>query len=229
MGYTLLEFMKSIGIFMICAQSLIYFAAEKSYEKYIKVLVGIMILAQFIVPIRSLLLGAESGEMERSILAFQEDMESAIEKGIDGAEIFYEKNGTGSALGGAEEEEKEKIRGLLQEEVKQKLQGTAQEYGYGIDEVLFREEPPGFVLKVSSRAETAEAAGEGDSVSIDKSTAVEAITISDGIGIKVEIGADEEAGDGQGSKDMEKSPVIGAMKKEFCILLGVDEEYLEVR
>ena len=44
------EFFKAIcqmGIFMICAQSIVHFRPNASYEKYLKLLVGVLLLIQF--------------------------------------------------------------------------------------------------------------------------------------------------------------------------------------
>lgn len=41
---------RSIGIFMIVAQTVIHFASGKQYEKYMKIIAGVLILLQFISP-----------------------------------------------------------------------------------------------------------------------------------------------------------------------------------
>lgn len=49
------ELIKKIGIFMIAAQAVIHFAPGQKYEKYIKLIVGIMILLQFLTPVYRML------------------------------------------------------------------------------------------------------------------------------------------------------------------------------
>lgn len=78
MGKTFLEFMKEIGIFIICAQSLIHFVAGKKYEKYMKVLIGMMILAQFVAPVRDILSDGSAQMMWTEIERFQTQMEEAM-------------------------------------------------------------------------------------------------------------------------------------------------------
>lgn len=56
----LVELIKRIGIFMIAAQAVIHFTPGQKYEKYIKLIVGMMILLQFVMPLRSILSGAET-------------------------------------------------------------------------------------------------------------------------------------------------------------------------
>lgn len=55
-----MEIICRVGIFMICAQVLVHFRPNKSYEKYFKMLVSSMILMQFILPINQFL--SDKGE-----------------------------------------------------------------------------------------------------------------------------------------------------------------------
>lgn len=87
MGNSFLEFMKSIGIFIICAQSLVHFTAGKSYEKYVKVLIGMMILAQFVAPVRAAFAEENTKELWEEVERFQLEMENAMEE----AETISEK------------------------------------------------------------------------------------------------------------------------------------------
>lgn len=75
-----MESMKEIGIFIICAQSLIHFTAGREYQKYVKVLIGMMILAQFVAPIRAALSDESAGEMWEEIERFQIEMETVMEE-----------------------------------------------------------------------------------------------------------------------------------------------------
>ncbi|NBI90539.1 hypothetical protein D3Z45_08060 [Lachnospiraceae bacterium] len=124
MGYSFLEFMKRIGIFIICAQSFLHFTAGKSYEKYVKLLIGLMILAQFTVPVRAVFLAGENTELWEEVERFQEELE---EMEADITWDYQEENGLTAALG---------------EEVKEKLEGIAKEYGFEIEGVEVCKEPP---------------------------------------------------------------------------------------
>ncbi len=135
MGYTFLEFMKRIGIFIICAQSVMHFVAGKSYEKYVKLLIGIMVLAQFVVPIRALLLGNDNAEIWNSIEVFQKEMEIAV----DSADINYDEA---------------QLSESLQEEIKEKLEGTANQYHYTIKETIVSEDPPKLYIVLASYSES---------------------------------------------------------------------------
>jgi len=69
-----LESIKSMGIFLICAQTLLHFKPKGEYEKYIKLLVSIMLLVQLLEPIGLLLGLLNKGELQEKI----RDMEQKI-------------------------------------------------------------------------------------------------------------------------------------------------------
>jgi len=62
-----LQSIKTMSIFLICAQTLIHFKPKGSYEKYIRLLVSIMLLVQFLEPLGSLLGMLEKGELQGKI------------------------------------------------------------------------------------------------------------------------------------------------------------------
>lgn len=49
----MLENIRQIGIFMIIAQTMMHFAAGKQYEKYMKIIAGVIVILQFIRPFLS--------------------------------------------------------------------------------------------------------------------------------------------------------------------------------
>ncbi len=63
----LLNSIRQMGVFMICAQALIYFKPKGSYEKYLKLLVSAMILVQLLSPVAALLSGKEGQSLEERI------------------------------------------------------------------------------------------------------------------------------------------------------------------
>lgn len=62
-----LEEIRSIGIFIICAQAVIHFRPKASYEKYLKVLTAIIVLVMLITPCFEILGNGEDflGSMEQ--------------------------------------------------------------------------------------------------------------------------------------------------------------------
>ena len=114
-----MENIRQIGIFMIVAQTVIHFAAGQKYEKYLKIIAGVIILLQFISPFMSssgdilarcqeeMRIAAEQAERQSSMwqeedYAFnhadsvalkkvEEEMKSRLNDVIDGREYYIEK------------------------------------------------------------------------------------------------------------------------------------------
>ncbi len=71
-----LESIKSMGIFLVCAQALIYFKPKGAYEKYLRLLVSVMLLVLLIEPLGSMLGFLQKGELQRRV----GEMERKIEQ-----------------------------------------------------------------------------------------------------------------------------------------------------
>lgn len=69
----LLKTIVQTGVFMICTQTVIHFRPNASYEKYLKLLVGIMILIQVFTPVITLITGG-LGHLEEKIGWYQEQL-----------------------------------------------------------------------------------------------------------------------------------------------------------
>lgn len=136
MSDSFLEFMKGIGIFIVCAQSFLYFTAGKSYEKYIKLLIGVMVLAQFIVPVRNLFLGTQGGTLYEEVERFQSDLEESLQM----ANLEMQESGF-------EIKDRNSMK-PVEEEISHQLEDKAAEYGYQIMDVELEEEPPKIVIVV---------------------------------------------------------------------------------
>lgn len=83
-----------IGIFMICAQAIVNFRPEEAYEKYLKLLVGSMILIQLFFPVGRLLFRGEGQELVLKSEEFMEELEAqmaAAEKDALEAEAILEQ------------------------------------------------------------------------------------------------------------------------------------------
>ncbi len=76
----MLAIVKEIGIFVVIAQAILYFVPKETYAKYVKVLIGIMIIAKITSPVFSLLSGetweeiAFQGELLEQELTEQQDI-----------------------------------------------------------------------------------------------------------------------------------------------------------
>lgn len=67
-----------IGIFMICAQAIVHFRPEGGYEKYLKLLVGSMILIQLFLPVGRLLFLGDGQELALKSEEFMEELEAEM-------------------------------------------------------------------------------------------------------------------------------------------------------
>lgn len=74
----LLGSIRQMGVFMICAQALIYFKPKGSYEKYMKLLVSAMILVQILSPVAALLSGMEAQSLEERIAFYSASFEQGL-------------------------------------------------------------------------------------------------------------------------------------------------------
>lgn len=67
----------SVGIFMICAQTVVNFRPKASYEKYLRLLMGGMILIQLLNPVVRLL-GGDASDLEVQLAEFDERLQMGI-------------------------------------------------------------------------------------------------------------------------------------------------------
>ena len=70
---------------MICAQALVHFRPREAYEKYLKLLVSVMILIQLFLPIGSLFLGGGRQDAARQLEAFGRELEQEMQKAQESA------------------------------------------------------------------------------------------------------------------------------------------------
>lgn len=64
-----------IGVFVICAQTLIHCRPNGSYEKYLKMLLSAMILIRLVLPISRILTGTGEESLEERMKWFQEQLQ----------------------------------------------------------------------------------------------------------------------------------------------------------
>lgn len=75
----LLQTICRIGIFMICAQAIVHFRPKETYEKYLKLLVSVMILIQLFLPMGSFLLGGGMEQTLEELALFRTQLEQNME------------------------------------------------------------------------------------------------------------------------------------------------------
>ncbi len=69
-----------VGIFMICAQAIVHFRPREAYEKYLKLLVSVMILIQLFLPVGNFLLGDGAREALKRLEQFRTELEQEMEE-----------------------------------------------------------------------------------------------------------------------------------------------------
>ena len=81
-----------VGIFMICAQAIIHFRPRESYEKYLKLLVSVMILIQLFLPVGRFLMGEGMEQTLEGLELFrvqlEQEMESAAQEAAAADELL---------------------------------------------------------------------------------------------------------------------------------------------
>lgn len=103
----LVDLIKRIGIFMIAAQAVIHFAPEQKYGKYMKLIVSIMILLQFLTPIYRVFTGLEA-DWEEGLFDIPEDYPMEEVTGTESAE--------NALVDSMEKEIKSKLNDVIAEE-----------------------------------------------------------------------------------------------------------------
>lgn len=212
MGNDFFEFIKKTGIFLICAESILHFAPGNSYQKYIKVLVGIMILAQFMIPVKALLTGQEKAVIEQQIDGFRRIIEE------QSADLSLNDLWIGSE--GSVEAETIK-------EIKSRLSDVAAANGYVIDEIEIDSITRVFVRRIADEERGYGIMSEDNADDRDHSVNRGPINIP---GIELGQGAPITGGTDPDESINEKavSAELGKLRQQFCSELGTGEQYLEV-
>lgn len=73
------ESMVKLTVFVICAQTIIHFRPKETYEKYLKLLMNLLILSLLILPVKNLLQGGEGRSLDEEYKLFQKRMEEYME------------------------------------------------------------------------------------------------------------------------------------------------------
>lgn len=138
MGDRLLEVIKQVGIFMICAQMILHFKPSDRYNKYIKLLISIMVLVQLAVPV----MGIFGGQGAEGFLEKVNFYASSINEGLKEANIT---SANAEIL----------LNEMTMEEVKTRLNNTEQGGGAEEETVESLTEPAGDIEIHVERIEVA--------------------------------------------------------------------------
>lgn len=68
------------GIFLICAQTIVHFRPKEAYEKYLKLLLSVMLLTQLLQPVLSVFGGGADQNVQAQVEEFTEEMQSVLNR-----------------------------------------------------------------------------------------------------------------------------------------------------
>ena len=211
------ELIKKIGIFMIAAQAVIHFVPAQKYEKYIRMIVGVMILMLFLTPVYQILTKNAWEAPDWNALTANGPEVSVTELDMASNSVMN------SVVKQMEEEIKSRLNREMEEEnyrvvsvsVSMQTMENAEEYGgkqYELDSV-----------RVAVRRTYSIGGGESQN-NMDK---IEKVQIQ-----KIDVTLDEqnmhENEDESETELAEKQETEEAFKKRFCSVLGMEEKYMEV-
>lgn len=86
-----LQTVKQIGIFMICAQAILHFKPSAKYEKYLKLLVSVMVLVQLLMPLLEFVTGNNRAAFFDRLEEIQAGIEAEMEQ-LDIENAINEEN-----------------------------------------------------------------------------------------------------------------------------------------
>lgn len=75
---SILEKIGQLAVFLICAQTLIHFRAADSYEKYIKLLVSLMLLILLFGPLGAIFGGESTGDLAEKIWMYEQGLQETV-------------------------------------------------------------------------------------------------------------------------------------------------------
>lgn len=211
----LVELIKRIGIFMIAAQAVLHFAPGQKYEKYIKLIVGVLVLLQFVSPLGGILgraetdLGGKFWEMEE--LFYEDGAMGGLDSPPTAADVMIES---------------------LENEIKSRLNAEIAEEGYLVSDVQIRmktieeKECRQYVLEHMRVVVYRKAAGNSQTAG----TGIEKIQIEK---IDVDMGGndDREEAAEEGENRLfygEAEELAERLRKRFGEILDMDAEDMEV-
>lgn len=93
------------GIFLICAQTIVHFRPKEAYEKYLKLLLSVMLLTQLLQPVLSVFGGGADQNVQEQVEEFTEELQSVLNRASERAKQSQEDIGNTAAAVVQEAEE----------------------------------------------------------------------------------------------------------------------------
>ncbi len=85
------------GIFLICAQTVVHFRPKESYDKYLKLLLSVMLLLQLLQPVLTMFGGGDGWNAQEQVAGFTEELQAVLTRASEQAEHSQEKIGNTAA------------------------------------------------------------------------------------------------------------------------------------
>ncbi len=93
------------GIFLICAQTIVHFRPKEAYEKYLKLLLSVMLLTQLLQPVLTVFGGGVEQNAQAQVEEFTEELQSVLTRASEQAKKSQEEIGQTAAAVVQEAEE----------------------------------------------------------------------------------------------------------------------------
>lgn len=93
------------GIFLICAQTIVHFRPKEAYEKYLKLLLSVMLLTQLLQPVLTVFGGGVEQNAQAQVEEFTEELQSVLNRASEQAKQSQEEIGQTAAAVAQEVEE----------------------------------------------------------------------------------------------------------------------------
>ena len=98
------------GIFLICAQTVVHFRPKESYDKYLKLLLSVMLLLQLLQPVLTMFGGGDGWNAEEQVTGFMQELQKEIGntaaavaqeagEGYDPANVWEQDSAQGAVTG----------------------------------------------------------------------------------------------------------------------------------
>lgn len=93
------------GIFLICAQTIVHFRPKEAYEKYLKLLLSVMLLTQLLQPVLTVFGGGAEQNAQAQVEEFTEALQSVLTRASEQAKKSQKEIGQTAAAVVQEAEE----------------------------------------------------------------------------------------------------------------------------
>lgn len=93
------------GIFLICAKTIVHFRPKEAYEKYLKLLLSVMLLTQLLQPVLTVFGGGVEQNAQAQVEEFTEELQSVLNRASERAKQSQEDIGNTAAAVVQEAEE----------------------------------------------------------------------------------------------------------------------------